>query len=241
MPCTAARWRPCSVGAAEHLLEDLHPARATSSSCGRCRWRRSRSPPRLSRPGRKVRLVVGPDRHARTARSWPRPRCWASGGPRSWCRPPRPGSRRRRPGHGATRPSRGSVSTSRSTTTRSTTWASSTASCGARSIGVGPATDWIRLRGPVVDDEPISPLQRVLAAADFGNGVSRLADFDKHAVHQPRPDGAPAPAAGRGVGVPRRRVAPRGATASASPRARSGTRTVRSADRCSRCWSNARG
>jgi hypothetical protein len=42
----------------------------------------------------------------------------------------------------------------------------------------GPATDWIRLRGPVVDDEPVSPFQRVLAAADFGNGVSRLTDFD---------------------------------------------------------------
>ena len=41
----------------------------------------------------------------------------------------------------------------------------------------GPATDWIRLRVPVVPDEPPSPLQRVCAAADFGNGVSRVADF----------------------------------------------------------------
>ena len=41
----------------------------------------------------------------------------------------------------------------------------------------GPATDWIRLRVPVVPDEPPSPLQRVCAAADFGNGVSRVAEF----------------------------------------------------------------
>lgn len=36
----------------------------------------------------------------------------------------------------------------------------------------GPATDWIRLRVPLVDGEDTSPLSRVAAAADFGNGVS---------------------------------------------------------------------
>jgi len=36
----------------------------------------------------------------------------------------------------------------------------------------GPATDWIRLRVPVVAGEEPSPLCRVAAAADFGNGVS---------------------------------------------------------------------
>lgn len=36
----------------------------------------------------------------------------------------------------------------------------------------GPATDWIRLRVPLVDGEETSPLCRVAAAADFGNGVS---------------------------------------------------------------------
>ncbi len=36
----------------------------------------------------------------------------------------------------------------------------------------GPATDWIRLRVPVVAGEPTSPLCRVAAAADFGNGIS---------------------------------------------------------------------
>jgi hypothetical protein len=41
----------------------------------------------------------------------------------------------------------------------------------------GPATDWIRLAVPVVAGEPTSPLQRVLGAADFGNGISRVARF----------------------------------------------------------------
>lgn len=36
----------------------------------------------------------------------------------------------------------------------------------------GPATDWIRLRLPLVAGEPTSPLARVVAVADFGNGVS---------------------------------------------------------------------
>jgi hypothetical protein len=41
----------------------------------------------------------------------------------------------------------------------------------------GPATDWIRLLAPVVDDRPPTPLERVLAAADFGNGVSKWFDM----------------------------------------------------------------
>lgn len=36
----------------------------------------------------------------------------------------------------------------------------------------GPATDWIRLRVPLVAGEENSPLSRVAAAADFANGVS---------------------------------------------------------------------
>ena len=36
----------------------------------------------------------------------------------------------------------------------------------------GPATDWIRLRVPLVAGEPTSPLARVVAAADFANGIS---------------------------------------------------------------------
>ena len=36
----------------------------------------------------------------------------------------------------------------------------------------GPAIDWIRLRVPLVAGETTSPLARVAAAADFGNGIS---------------------------------------------------------------------
>jgi acyl-CoA thioesterase len=43
----------------------------------------------------------------------------------------------------------------------------------------GPATVWIRLRQPVVAGEDPSPLQRVAAAADFGNGVSAVLDFTR--------------------------------------------------------------
>lgn len=42
----------------------------------------------------------------------------------------------------------------------------------------GPATDWMRLLVPVVAGEPTTPLQRVAAAADFGNGISRVADWN---------------------------------------------------------------
>ena len=42
---------------------------------------------------------------------------------------------------------------------------------------VGPATAWLRMRHPLVDDEPPSPLQRVLIAADVGNGISAAVDF----------------------------------------------------------------
>ena len=41
----------------------------------------------------------------------------------------------------------------------------------------GPAAVWTRLRHPLVPDEQPSPLQRVLAVADSGNGVSNELDL----------------------------------------------------------------
>lgn len=38
----------------------------------------------------------------------------------------------------------------------------------------GPAVDWIRVRYPLLEDEPLSPLCRTCAVADFGNGISGL-------------------------------------------------------------------
>jgi hypothetical protein len=47
-------------------------------------------------------------------------------------------------------------------------------------FGLGPARAWFRLARPLIDDEPASPLARAVAAADFGNGVSRIVDFDHY-------------------------------------------------------------
>lgn len=42
----------------------------------------------------------------------------------------------------------------------------------------GPATAWTRLRHPIVPGETPSPLQRVLAVADSGNGISSELDLN---------------------------------------------------------------
>ncbi len=44
----------------------------------------------------------------------------------------------------------------------------------------GPATVWMRMRVPLVAGEDPSPLQRVMAAADSGNGVSAALDWREH-------------------------------------------------------------
>jgi Thioesterase-like superfamily len=44
-------------------------------------------------------------------------------------------------------------------------------------IEPGPATVWLRMRQPLVAGEEPTPLQRTLAAADVGNGVSASLDF----------------------------------------------------------------
>ena len=45
---------------------------------------------------------------------------------------------------------------------------------------LGPATVWMRMRQPLVAGEEPSPLQRLLAAADSGNGVSATLDLAGH-------------------------------------------------------------
>jgi hypothetical protein len=51
---------------------------------------------------------------------------------------------------------------------------------GATDAVLGPALAWFRLRRPLVDADPPSPLARAVAAADFGNGVSRVVEFDRY-------------------------------------------------------------
>jgi hypothetical protein len=49
----------------------------------------------------------------------------------------------------------------------------------------GPATAWFRLKVPVVDDEPPTALQRAMAAADFGNGISAAVGWDQFTFVNP--------------------------------------------------------
>jgi hypothetical protein len=45
---------------------------------------------------------------------------------------------------------------------------------------VGAASVWMRLRYPLLPGEAVSPLARVPAAADFGNGVAALLPFEQY-------------------------------------------------------------
>ena len=51
--------------------------------------------------------------------------------------------------------------------------------------GPGPAAVWVRLRVPVMAGEEPTPLQRVAAAADFGNGVRSVLDFARYQFINP--------------------------------------------------------
>ncbi len=44
----------------------------------------------------------------------------------------------------------------------------------------GAATVWMRLRHPLLPDEPPTPLARVAATSDFGNGVATVLPFDQY-------------------------------------------------------------
>jgi hypothetical protein len=44
----------------------------------------------------------------------------------------------------------------------------------------GPATAWLRMRQPLVSAEEPTPLQRLLVAADVGNGISAALDFRRY-------------------------------------------------------------
>jgi acyl-coenzyme A thioesterase PaaI-like protein len=44
----------------------------------------------------------------------------------------------------------------------------------------GAATVWMRLRHSILPDQPLTPLGRVVAASDFGNGVATVLPFDRY-------------------------------------------------------------
>lgn len=49
----------------------------------------------------------------------------------------------------------------------------------------GPATVWFRLQYPILAGEEPSPLMRAVAAADFGNGISRVLDWNHYLFINP--------------------------------------------------------
>ena len=49
----------------------------------------------------------------------------------------------------------------------------------------GATSGWVRLVVPVVDDEPVTPLSRLAAAADFGNGISAPLPMDRYLFINP--------------------------------------------------------
>jgi acyl-CoA thioesterase len=49
----------------------------------------------------------------------------------------------------------------------------------AGDYGSGPADVWFRFRRPLVDAIPASALETLAAAADFGNGVAHVVDFER--------------------------------------------------------------
>jgi hypothetical protein len=46
-------------------------------------------------------------------------------------------------------------------------------------VELGPAAAWLRMRVPLIEEEEPTPLQRLLVAADSGNGVSATLDFER--------------------------------------------------------------
>ena len=52
-------------------------------------------------------------------------------------------------------------------------------------FGRGPATGWFRMRVPIVAGEEPTPLQRLAAAGDFGNGISAILPWDQYVFINP--------------------------------------------------------
>ena len=78
---------------------------------------------------------------------------------------------------------------------------------------LGPARVWMRLRHPLLPGEPLTPLARLAATSDFGNGVSAALPFERflfinadltiHLQRQPR---------GEWIGLDARTLLPAGGT-----------------------------
>jgi hypothetical protein len=49
----------------------------------------------------------------------------------------------------------------------------------------GPATAWFRLREPLLAGSDVLPVERVTAAADFGNGIASVVSWEEHTFINP--------------------------------------------------------
>lgn len=50
---------------------------------------------------------------------------------------------------------------------------------------LGPATAWVRLTAPLISGEEMSPLQRLVGAADLANGIASPLDFQRYVYINP--------------------------------------------------------
>ncbi|HWD76396.1 MAG TPA: thioesterase family protein [Solirubrobacteraceae bacterium] len=50
---------------------------------------------------------------------------------------------------------------------------------------LGPSTAWFRLRHPLIEGAETAPLERVVAAGDFGNGIATVLSWEEHVFINP--------------------------------------------------------
>jgi hypothetical protein len=50
---------------------------------------------------------------------------------------------------------------------------------------VGPSIAWFRLRAPLIAGVPTTPIARIVAAGDFGNGIAPALSWEKHTFINP--------------------------------------------------------
>ncbi len=133
---------------------------------------------RIVRPGRRVQELAA-ELHAGEQLICRASALRVAAGPR---RPA--GERRRAPGAGAAMPPpRAGQAGALRARRRSTSASFAAIAMEMRWLddprALGPGRVWMRLRHPLLPGEPLSPLARLAATADFGNGVSAALPFER--------------------------------------------------------------
>ena len=134
---------------------------------------------RCVRPGRSVELLAADAARPRRRAAGPRRRLAARrAADVELARPELPRAAPREPPPGAAAAEEKPFFDTGGTSATTRRW--STGSSPARFLELGPATVWMRMRHPLVAGEEPTPLQRVLTAADSGNGVSATLDLARY-------------------------------------------------------------